>query len=129
MKKTVAIIQARMGSTRFPGKVMKNIIGFPMVSHVVQRVSRSHLINEVVVAIPETQENDCLQELCEYNRWNLFRGSEDDVLDRFYRAACAYDADIIVRITSDCPLIDPELIDNVIDEFIKAHPTPDYMSN
>ena len=129
MSKTLAIIQARMGSIRLPEKVMKDLIGLPMISHVVQRVNRAHLIDEVVVAIPETKQNDCLKELCEYNNWNVFRGSEDDVLDRYYHASLAYHADIIVRITADCPLIDPELIDKVIYEFNNANVVPDYMSN
>jgi spore coat polysaccharide biosynthesis protein SpsF len=118
-----------MGSTRLPGKVMKDLIGLPMISHIVQRVNRARLIDEVVIAIPETKQNDCLKELCEYNNWNVFRGSEEDVLDRFYHAAIDYHADNIVRITADCPLIDHELIDTVIRKFKKSDSVPDYISN
>jgi spore coat polysaccharide biosynthesis protein SpsF len=129
MSNIVAIIQARMGSERFYGKVMMDLIGSPMLCHVHDRVARSRLVDDIVVAIPTTPENDCLKNLCEQHRWNCFRGSEYDVLDRFYHASNAFHADTIVRITSDCPLIDPGLIDRVIAEFMHSAPVPDYLSN
>jgi spore coat polysaccharide biosynthesis protein SpsF len=128
MDKIVAIIQARMGSERLHGKVMKNLIGFPMLVHVVQRVARSRLIDEIVLAIPESPENDCLLDLCDFYHWNCYRGSEEDVLDRYYNASKMCHADIIVRITSDCPLIDPELMDKTINK-IKSTRGIDYVSN
>jgi len=125
----VAIIQARMGSTRLPGKVMKEILGKPVILWDLDRVSISKLIDEIVVAIPYGKENDVIVDtIKEYNdKIIITRGSEDDVLDRYYQAAVQTNADVVVRITSDCPLIDPVLIDNVIKQFFDNY--CDYCSN
>jgi len=127
--KVVAIIQARMGSTRLPGKVMKKILGKPVILWDLDRVSLSKLIDEIVVAIPYVEENDVIVDtIKEYNdKIIIARGSEDDVLDRYYQAALQTNADVIVRITSDCPLIDPVVIDNVIEHF--SDNDCDYCSN
>lgn len=115
MNDITAIVQARFGSTRLPGKVMKDIAGHPMLWHVVNRLSYSKLIDKIIVAIPDTKEND---ELADYvgqlAEVGYFRGSEDDVLTRYYGAAVAYGAKTIVRVTSDCPLIDPRYSDSII---------------
>lgn len=127
--KVVAIIQARMGSTRLPGKVMKEILGKPVILWDLDRISLSKLIDEIVVAIPYEKENDVIADtIKEYNdKIIITRGSEDDVLDRYYQAAVKTNADVVVRITSDCPLIDPVVIDQVIGQFLDND--CDYCSN
>ena len=127
--KLVAIIQARMGSTRLPGKVMKEILGKSVILWDLDRISPSKLIDEIVVAIPYGKENDVIVDtIKEYNDQIITtRGSEDDVLDRYYQAAVQSNADVVVRITSDCPLIDPFVIDNIIEHFLDED--CDYCSN
>lgn len=114
------IIQARMGSTRLPGKVMKKIQGRSVLEHVIERVKQSKLIDEIIIATT-THEHDSVIE-AEASRCGVksFRGSEEDVLSRYYYAAKSNELDVVVRITSDCPLIDPIIIDNVI-EFYESH--------
>jgi spore coat polysaccharide biosynthesis protein SpsF len=127
--KVVAIIQARMGSTRLPGKVLKKIFGKPVILWDLDRISLSKLINDIVVAIPYAKENDVMVDIIkEYsNKIKITRGSENDVLDRYYQAAMQTNADVVVRITSDCPLIDPVVIDQVISQFLEND--CDYCSN
>lgn len=127
--KVVAIIQARMGSTRLPGKVLLDLAGEPMLARVVNRTRRARTLDEVVVATTVQPLDDAIVRLCAERRWLCFRGSEDDVLDRYYRAAVAYKADVIVRITSDCPLIEPEIVDQVVREFLNLQPEVDYACN
>jgi len=127
--KTVAIVQARMGSTRLPGKVLQDLAGEPMLARVVNRTCRAKTLQEVVIATTTNMVDDVIVKLCEARGWSWFRGSEEDVLDRYYRAAKKYQADFIVRITSDCPLIDPEVIDQVVQEFLERQPEVDYASN
>lgn len=114
---TIAIIQARMSSSRLPGKVMMEINGKPMLWHVVNRVKGSRLIDSIVVATTDQSCDDPIDLLCRDMGVACFRGDERDVLDRYYRAAKTHAADVIVRITSDCPLIDPGVIDRIIDRF------------
>ena len=123
----VAIIQARMGSTRLPGKVMELIAGETMLVRVVKRTRRASLIDSVVVATTMGRMDEPIVEECKKLNAPVFRGSEDDVLDRYYRAALACHAANVVRITSDCPLIDPEEIDKVVREFLDCK--SDYASN
>ena len=123
----VAIIQARMGSTRLPGKSLAEICGRPMLWRVVNRIRESRLIDKVVVATTDQPSDDPVSKLCEQENVPCFRGNEDDVLDRFYRAAQAYAADVIVRATAGCPLIDPAVIDRVVSRFQKGD--CDYVSN
>ena len=125
----VAIIQARMGSTRLPRKVMKEILGKPVILWDLDRISLSKFIDAIVVAIPYGKENDVIVDtIKEYNDKRVTtRGSEDDVLDRYYQAAVQTNADVVVRITSDCPLIDPLVIDSVIEQFLDND--CDYCSN
>lgn len=129
MKKIVAIIQARMGSTRLPGKVLLEIAGKPMLVWDMERIQRAKKIDEIVIATTTKSADDKIISLCREYGWNYFRGSEDDVLDRYYRAALEYKGKAIVRITSDCPLIEPTLIDQVIDKYISEEPDVDYVSN
>lgn len=117
MIKTVAVIQARMAASRLPGKVLKDIGGKPMLLRVVERTCMAKRIDEVLVATTLDPADDAVQDLCEQQGIALFRGSMDDVLDRYYQAAKTSHADIIVRITADCPLIDAQLIDQTITEF------------
>ncbi|HEY2900970.1 MAG TPA: aminotransferase class III-fold pyridoxal phosphate-dependent enzyme [Polyangia bacterium] len=113
-EKVVAIIQARLGSSRLPGKVLLPIGSSTMLERVVQRVRRARQVDEVVVATTTASKDDQLASFCRAHGIAVFRGSEDDVLDRYHRAALAAEAQVIVRVTSDCPLIDPEVIDRVI---------------
>ncbi|OWA36192.1 acylneuraminate cytidylyltransferase [Saccharibacillus sp. O16] len=124
---TVAIIQARMGSTRLPGKVMKNLFGKTVLQHVVERVIRASNIDQVVVATTQAEKDNLIVEEAEKLGVAWFRGNEDDVLDRYYQAAVLNQADIVVRVTSDCPLIDSEVLSDLVG-FYKEHKY-DYVSN
>ena len=115
--KVVAIIQARTGSTRLPGKVLMDIAGKPMLWHVIDRVKSGKTIDQIVVATTEKEENKAIIELARECGVETFAGSEEDVLDRYYQAARKFNADVIVRITSDCPLIDPTIVDKVVDYY------------
>lgn len=123
----LAIIQARMGSSRLPGKVLKEIMGRPVLWHVINRVSRSKLINEVVVATTYQKEDLAIVEHCASQGIRVFVGSDDDVLDRYYQVAKLCRPDHIVRITADCPLHDPAVIDMVIQKHLDLD--NDYTSN
>jgi spore coat polysaccharide biosynthesis protein SpsF len=125
--KTVAIIQARMGSTRLPGKVAMDVGGKTMLARVVERVRETPGVNEVVVAIPDTAADDPIVEICRALDVQSQRGSEHDVLDRYLSAARDSGADAVVRVTSDCPLLDPQVSGSVVRRFQTAR--PDYASN
>jgi spore coat polysaccharide biosynthesis protein SpsF len=116
--KTVVIIQARLGSKRLPGKVLQEIAGKPMLWHVVERMQRARGINDVMVATTDSPLDDRLAAWCTADGVPCFRGSEANVLDRYCGAARAANADVVVRITSDCPLIDPAITTRVVDEFL-----------
>jgi len=116
-KPVVAIIQARMGSTRLPGKVLKDLCGRTVLWHVVKRARLVRGIDTVVVATTTSPEDDKIAEWCGGEGVVVFRGSSEDVLDRYYRAALEYGAATVVRITSDCPLVDPGLVNKAIDKF------------
>ena len=127
-KKVVAIIQARMGSTRLPGKVLLDLAGAPVLARVVNRCRRAATLDDVVVATTTLAADDPIVELCRANNWKSFRGQEDDVLDRYYHAAMQSQAEVVVRITSDCPLIEPEIIDLTVKTFLE-HGALDYAGN
>lgn len=112
--KTVAIIQARMSSSRLPGKVLLEISKLPMIEWVVERTQRAKRINQVVVATTIDRSDDPVFEFCRRKDYQVSRGSVHDVLDRYYQTAKKIKADVIVRITADCPLIDPSLIDQAL---------------
>jgi spore coat polysaccharide biosynthesis protein SpsF len=124
---TVAIVQARMASTRLPGKVLKDIAGKTMLEWVTTRVRRAGFITQVVVATTTGPRDDAIVEECRRLDVAYHRGSEQDVLDRYYYAARDHEADVVVRITSDCPLIDPREIERVLVSFRDA--CPSYASN
>lgn len=118
--KTVAIIQARMGSTRLPGKVMMNLCGKTVLEHVITRVKQAKEIDEIVIATTVKEDDNLIAEEAKRLRVKSFRGSEEDVLSRYYYSAEENEADVVVRITSDCPLIDPKIVDGII-EFYKSN--------
>jgi spore coat polysaccharide biosynthesis protein SpsF len=123
----VAVIQARMGSKRLPGKVLKDLGGDTVLGRVVSRVRRCRLLNDLVVATSTAPADDVILHECSRLEISSFRGSEQDVLDRYYLAAREAQADAVVRITSDCPLIDPGVSDKTIQAFLDVG--PDYASN
>jgi len=118
-QKIVAIIQARMGSSRLPGKVLKTISGKPMLLHTYERVCQSKLVNEIIIATTNDQSDDLIAQFCDHHNLQYFRGNQFDVLDRYFQAARIHLAEIIVRITADCPLMDPALIDQTIISFLE----------
>ena len=122
-----AIIQARMGSTRLPEKVMKPLLNKPVLWRVANRVSQARSIGKLIIATSIDVKDDAIVEFCKDNNILVFRGSENDVLDRYYQCAKEYDMKDIVRITSDCPLHDPSVIDMVINEYLIGD--YDYVSN
>jgi spore coat polysaccharide biosynthesis protein SpsF len=124
---TLAIIQARMGSSRLPGKVLMDLGGASVLARVVGRLGRSQEITQIVVATTVAPADDAIVRECERLHVSCFRGSEDDVLDRYYQCARACPANAIVRITSDCPLIDPNLVDETV--IILKNQKADYASN
>lgn len=129
MSKIVAIIQARFGSTRLPGKILKDLSGKPLLWHVVNRLSHSKLCNKIVIATTTEPEDDKVESYCVENNFPYYRGSSENVLSRYYEAAKVFGAEIIIRITSDCPLIDPDIIDKMLEQFLSEKSNIDYMSN
>jgi spore coat polysaccharide biosynthesis protein SpsF (cytidylyltransferase family) len=123
----IAIIQARMGSTRLPGKVLMNLEDKTVLEHVVQRVKSSELVDDVVVATTIEKKDLLIVGLCANLGISVYCGSEDDVLNRYYQVARLFKADNVVRITSDCPVIDPKVISEVISLHLKSN--ADYTSN
>lgn len=112
--KTVAIIQARLGSTRLPGKILLDIVGKTMIERVVSRLESAKLVDQIVIATTNSAQDDLFVDFCNEQGWSVHRGSENDVLSRYVGAAKEYSADRIVRVTSDCPLIDSEIVDDLI---------------
>lgn len=113
----VCVVQARTGSTRLPGKVMEDIQGRPMLWHVLTRLTRCAGLDTVAVATTTEPSDDAIERWSEENGYFCYRGSTDDVLDRYYFTAKKLHAGTVVRVTSDCPLVDPYLIERIIDEF------------
>lgn len=127
--RAVAIIQARTGSTRLPGKVLKDLCGETVLARVVNRARRAKLLDEVVVATSTLPADDAIVRECEHLQAACFRGDELDVLDRYYRAGIQFKADLIVRVTSDCPLTDPDLIDIHVRRLIARWEQLDFVTN
>lgn len=125
--KTVALIQARMTSSRLPGKVLQDIGGCPMLLRVVDRAKQAKTIDIVAVITSTHESDDAIEQCCNENGIQVFRGNLDDVLDRYYQAAIHFHADAIVRITADCPLLDPAISDLVVEAFKNGN--YDYVSN
>jgi spore coat polysaccharide biosynthesis protein SpsF len=118
-----------MGSTRLPGKVLRQAAGKPFLQHHIERLRRIEQADDVWVATTTLAQDDAIVDLCDRLAVSSFRGSEEDVLARYYGAALASGAESVVRVTSDCPLIDPEIVDRVIARLKNDPAQPDYVSN
>jgi spore coat polysaccharide biosynthesis protein SpsF len=125
----VAIVQARMGSTRFPGKVMAEIKGKPMLAWVIDRARLARSLDEVIVATSSEDGDQPIVDLCRDRGYACCRGSLADVLERYHLCAGQADADVIVRLTADCPLIDPRLIDMTVEAFLRSDPPVAFATN
>lgn len=127
--KVVAIIQARMGSERLPGKVLLSVGGQPMIALEINRLRSARSLDEIVVATTDRAIDDPIEGLCKEMGVECFRGSENDVLDRYYQTARRYHGEGIVRITGDCPFVDPHVVDQVVQVFRDKQPSCEYASN
>ncbi len=126
--KILTVIQARISSTRLPGKVLMPVLGQPLLIRMIERVKKAKLIGELVIATSTNADDDIIERLCFKENINCYRGHLTDLLDRHYKAAIKYNADAVVKIPSDCPLIDPKIIDRVLQYYID-HEELDYVSN
>ena len=127
--KVVAIVQARMESERLPGKVLADIQGEPMLIRVAKRAERADSLDSLLVATSSHVQDDVVEETCIERGIPVFRGDLNDVLDRYYRAALFVQADVIVRLTGDCPLLGPDLIDDAVHAYLTADPPVDFVAN
>lgn len=127
--KVAALVQARTGSTRLSGKVLEDVGGIPLIAHTLRRLRAARRVDEVVLATTEHHRDDVLVECARAEGANVYRGSEHDVLSRFRDAAESADADAVVRITGDCPLLDPAVVDRVVRALVDASEPCDYASN
>jgi spore coat polysaccharide biosynthesis protein SpsF len=124
-----AIIQARMGSTRLPGKILKKVLDKTLLEYQIERVKRAKTIDEIIIATTTKESDDQIVQLCQQLSIPYYRGSEEDVLSRYYEAATEFNVDVIVRLTSDCPIIDPNVIDKVVIHYLENKDQYDYVSN
>lgn len=129
MSRRVAIVQARMTSSRLPGKVLMDVAGRPMLAQQLRRLKQCLMLNEIIVATTTNSTDEPLVALARQEGVGWFRGSEDDVLARFIGASCEAEAEVVVRVTADCPLIDPVITDKVVLEIVKHGDSCDYASN
>lgn len=127
--KIVTIIQARMSSTRLPGKVLLPVLGKPLLIRMIERVQSAKFIGQLVIATSTNGDDDEIEKLCSENNLTCFRGHLTDLLDRHYQAGKKYSADAVVKIPSDCPLIDPKVIDKVLKYYIDNSNEYDFVSN
>lgn len=127
--RVVILVQARMGSTRLPGKVLNEVMDKSLLDYLIERLNRVTLADEIVIATTTDLIDEKIVDFCLFEKIPLFRGKNEDVLDRYYSAAKAFKADVVVRITADCPLIDPKIIDQVIKIYLDNYPKFDYVSN
>jgi spore coat polysaccharide biosynthesis protein SpsF (cytidylyltransferase family) len=126
-KKVIAIVQARMDSRRLPGKVMAPLAGTTMIEVLLQRLGKASSINSIIVATTKDRIDDPLAALLKKRGIAVFRGNSNDVLDRYFKSAMKLKADIVVRITGDCPLVDSSLVDSLVANYLKGY--ADYVSN
>lgn len=124
-----ALVQARTGSERLPGKVLLPICGEPMLARLLARLGRARRLDEIVLVTTDRPGDDAIEELGRRLGLAVFRGSESDVLDRFYKAAQAHGVDVIVRVCGDCPLMDPGLIDLMVETYFRLREKVDYVAN
>jgi spore coat polysaccharide biosynthesis protein SpsF len=127
-KRIGIIVQARMGSTRLPGKIIKEILGKPMLSILIERLKKVKLINDIIIATTTQNRDDIIVDIAKKCNVKFYRGEEEDVLKRYYDAARENKLDVVVRVTSDCPIADPEMIDKMIQKFLSTNDF-DYLSN
>ena len=127
MGRVVTIIQARMGSQRLPGKVLATVGGTPILGLIIKRISTARLSGEIVVATTQRHEDDAIEQLSTQFGVTCFRGADEDCLDRYYQAAKSFQAETVVRLTADNPLIDDSLLDWALEEFFAAKPRCDYL--
>ncbi len=127
--KIVATVEARMTSSRLPGKILMEAGGKPLLQILVERLRRAHTVDDVVVATTTNTQDDPVEEMCNRLGIGCFRGSEHNVLERVVGAAKAFNADILVEVTGDCPFIDPEIIDGLVETFKEKFPEHRYVSN
>jgi spore coat polysaccharide biosynthesis protein SpsF (cytidylyltransferase family) len=125
--KITAVIQARLGSTRLPGKTMMMLEDEPLLGHLAKRIRAAHNVNDIIIATTVEKRDDAIVEFAVNNNLKYYRGSEDDVLDRFYNTCVEFDVDTIVRVTPDCPLLDPRIVDLVVSKYMEGN--YDYVSN
>lgn len=123
------IVQARMGSTRLPGKVLREVLGRPLLFYLVERLRRVRGVDGIIIATSQNKADDPIASFCEKNGLHVVRQSEEDVLSRFYTASTLFDLKALVRITADCPLIDPGLIEKALFCFAANYDKLDYLSN
>ncbi len=128
-KRVIIISQARTGSTRLPAKILKKSIGRTLLELHMERLQRVQGVADIVVATTTNPNDMAIQNLAEQQNWRVFRGSEEDVLDRYYQAALTHNADIIVRVTSDCPVIDSGLLSTGINAYQSFSGQCDWYSN
>ena len=124
-----AIVQARMGSTRLPGKTLADVAGKPMLARLVERARRIPRVERVIIATTEKPADEAILRFAADHGLPAYAGSEEDVLDRFYRAARRFGVSVVVRVTPDCPLLDPAVSGLVVDRFVEARGAVDYASN
>lgn len=127
--KIVTIIQARLGSSRLPQKITLPLADKPLLLRMTERVLRTELKGNLVIATTSEPEDDAVEKICNKYNLNVYRGHTTDLLDRHFKAALEYDADAVVKIPSDCPLIDPEVIDKVLQYYLDNSDCFDYVSN
>jgi spore coat polysaccharide biosynthesis protein SpsF len=125
----VTVIQARTTSSRLPNKVLLPLCNEPLLIRMIERIKKSYYTSNPVVATSTNKEDDVIQNLCESHGIDCFRGHLTDLLDRHYQLAITYKADAVVKIPSDCPLIDPNIIDKVIGYYLENHPHYHFVSN
>jgi spore coat polysaccharide biosynthesis protein SpsF len=128
-RRVVAILQARMGSSRLPGKVLASVAGQPMLALVVKRVLPAKCIDQLVVATTHLPQDDPIEALVNNLGIPCFRGAEEDCLDRYYQAARQFEADVVVRLTGDSPLVDSAFVDWVVKQYLSANPPYEYVDS
>ena len=127
--KIVSTIEARMASSRLPGKTMKEVLGRPMLERLIERLKRAKTVDDIIVATTVNPEDEVIARLAKNIGIKYFRGSSEDVLDRVLKAAQAHQADVIVEMTGDCPLLDPEIVDLLVSKFLAGKGKYDYVAN
>lgn len=125
----ISIVQARMNSSRLPGKVLMKVDGKPMIQHLIDRIKKVKIINDVIISTTVNSKDIKLVNFCKKNKINYYRGSENNVLQRVYNTAKIFKADEILFITGDCPIIDPKLLKKFLSYYLKNKKNYDYVGN